>query len=586
MRLALARAAVLGLGLATTACAHVHPKTAATGGRPSVAAETTDPAMARADAIIADVVERYAALVASTSPERATALGLHEGDAELDDRTLSGFEANVAREAKLLEEVESLALPGKPSLHAEIDRELVRRMLRVSIERKRTLAPLETDPSHYLGPVSALFEMLARPEPSDAACARAAVARLEKIPAQIGLAKANLKRPAKLATEVAIEDARGVRAFLESKRAYLVEHAGDVARTKRAVDGAIAAYEDYVGWLGRVLLRRSDGKFAVGRAFFDFLLRESYALEEDADAVRAVGQRAFDRTKTELHRTATRIGGSGATWTELSARSKSKHPTGEELVGVYRREVARARSFLAEKGLVAFPHGEALEVIETPEFARATTQAAYDMPPPLAERGSKGFLFVTPADTSWPAAKQEEYLREHGLANIVDTVTHEAYPGHHLQIAFARRHPSKIRRMVDSDIFCEGWGLYAEELMAEHGFYTPEERLIQLEWMLVRAARVLIDVGLHTGSMTLEEATALLVDEVDLEPVLAKSEVRRYALSATQPLSYVLGAERIRAMRDRYLREVKDDVQAFHEAVLSEGSIPPAFVERAIFAAR
>ena len=115
---------------------------------------------------------------------------------------------------------------------------------------------------------------------------------------------------------------------------------------------------------------------------------------------------------------------------------------------------------------------------------------------------------------------------------------HETYPGHHLQLSFARGNPSLIRKIIDakraavvgSDIFAEGWGLYAEELMGELGYYTDEERLMQLEWTLVRAARVLIDVGLHTRGMTFDDAVKVLTDQVHLEHELAINEVKRLSL--------------------------------------------------------
>ena len=552
---------------------------------PAASSEGATASSDSADRAVAALADRYLALLVENSPEHATSLGIHDQDARLDDRTPAGFEAALAREERFLDELERVTFEGKPSRSAEIDLSLLRRMVRVSVRKAREQRPLQTNPSHYLRPISALFEMLARPAPTNEATARAAILRLEQLPGVVALAKRNLDNPSRAATEAALEDARGVDEFLVHHRPFLEKHGGDAKRARRAVNKAIAAYADYAKWLEKDLLPRSRGQFAMGRDLFEFLLREDYALSEDADEVYAIGKRAFDRAKAELEKAARAIDPDERRWPEVIARLKANHPTPDALVSAYSNETTRARAFLAAKSIVPFPPGEVLEVKETPEFSRATTQAAYDMPPPFDTTTAKGIFLVTPADPSWSAAKQEEYLREHGNGNIVDTVVHEAYPGHHLQVSFARLHPSVVRRVADSNIFCEGWGLYAEELMGEVGYYTPEERLFQLEWALVRAARVLIDVGLHTRSMTIDEAARLLVDEVHLEPVLAEIEARRYALSATQPLSYVLGAEHIRALRDRWTRERGPDLHAFHKAVLSEGSIPPALVEHAIFGA-
>lgn len=228
-----------------------------------------------------------------------------------------------------------------------------------------------------------------------------------------------------------------------------------------------------------------------------------------------------------------------------------------------------------------FPDGEICDVRETPEFLRSTTTAAYDRPPPF-DASTVGIFFVTPVDKTLSAAKQEEMLRENDFGDIVDTAVHEAYPGHHLQLSFARRHPSTIRKVIDSSILSEGWALYSEELMHELGYYTPEERMLQLEWALVRAARVLIDVGLHTKGMTIAEAERILVERVHLEPTLARSEVRRYTESPTQPLSYIVGREIILRMRERYLKDGKS-LKDFHREILSRGTISPVLIAQELF---
>jgi uncharacterized protein (DUF885 family) len=192
---------------------------------------------------------------------------------------------------------------------------------------------------------------------------------------------------------------------------------------------------------------------------------------------------------------------------------------------------------------------------------------------------------VTPVDPSLSPEQQEEVLRENDYADQIDTVVHETYPGHHLQQSFARLHPSLIRKMTDSAIFAEGWGLYAEELMAELGYYTDEQRLMQLEWTLVRAARIILDIGLHTQGMSVDEAIAFLTDRVHLEHELAVSEVKRYTLGPTQPLSYLVGREMIFKMRERY--KARDPaaftLKKFHSELLSHGSIAPGLIAREMF---
>ncbi|MFO0659800.1 MAG: DUF885 domain-containing protein [Polyangiaceae bacterium] len=175
-------------------------------------------------------------------------------------------------------------------------------------------------------------------------------------------------------------------------------------------------------------------------------------------------------------------------------------------------------------------------------------------------------------------------LRENDYGDIVDTAVHEAYPGHHLQLSMARLNPSLIRKMSGPSIFAEGWALYSEELMAELGYYTDEERLMQLEWALVRAARVLIDVGLHTQNMSFEEGVKVLTDIVHLEPTLALSEIKRYTQSPTQPLSYITGREQIFRLRERYKAKMgaRFSLKEFHRELLTRGTLAPGLLAREI----
>jgi uncharacterized protein (DUF885 family) len=175
-------------------------------------------------------------------------------------------------------------------------------------------------------------------------------------------------------------------------------------------------------------------------------------------------------------------------------------------------------------------------------------------------------------------------LRENDHGDQVDTVVHEAYPGHHLQLSFARTHPSLVRKAISPSIFAEGWALYSEELLNELGYYTDEERLAQLQWTLVRAARVVIDVGLHTQGMTFGEAMKILTGRVHLEHELALSEVRRYTADPTQPLTYLVGREMIFKLRDKYKEREgeKYSLKRFHTEVLSHGTIAPGLIAKEI----
>jgi uncharacterized protein (DUF885 family) len=545
---------------------------------------------ANADDAAVDAAERaYMDLLVAIAPEYATSIGIHTHDAELDDYTAAGFDASIAQQEKMLTALKAQFASPRVSVGKKVDLELLMHSLEVAVRVGRELQPDVRSPQSYLAPLGSIFLMIARPYAPAEDRAHAVVARLEKIPDVIAAAKANLKNPPRVWTETAIESTHEAYTFLAQVHAFLeptLPH--DSARVTQALQTAHAAFADYEQFLKKDLLPRSKGDFAAGRPLFDFMLHQSYFLDEDADAVLALGQKLFDATDAQMTELAKKIDPKAKGWPEVAKRAKAKHPTAEDLIPSYKRELDRARAFLVAKDAVPMPPNDDCEVIETPPFERATITAAYDPAPAFDTGTTKGFFFVTPIEPSMSAKEKEQMLRENAHAEQVDTVVHETYPGHHLQLSFSRRHPSIIRKMSATSLFDEGWALYSEELMSELGYYTDEERLIQLEWTLVRAARVIIDVGLHTKGMTFDQAVAILTDKVHLERALALSEVKRYTSDPTQPLAYIVGREKIFALREKYKARDPEHftLKRFHEDLLSHGTIVPALIAEEMFASK
>jgi uncharacterized protein (DUF885 family) len=216
---------------------------------------------------------------------------------------------------------------------------------------------------------------------------------------------------------------------------------------------------------------------------------------------------------------------------------------------------------------------ETLQIRETPAFMRTTVPfAAYDAPAPL-DASRLGNFFVTPD----PQA--------HILADIPGTTWHEAYPGHHLQFVYAKDNPSLVRRLNESPLLSEGWGFYCEELAHETGYYDdPRERLMQLDWRLQRAARVILDTSIHAFGMPYEEAVAFLTDQVGLARSTAEASVNAYTQQPTYFSSYMLGMLEIVRIRKACRARLGErfSLREFHERLLRCGNVPPAQVEAAL----
>jgi uncharacterized protein (DUF885 family) len=276
-----------------------------------------------------------------------------------------------------------------------------------------------------------------------------------------------------------------------------------------------------------------------------------------------------------------------ATWPDLVERARAEHVASPDAVRLaYVNAMERARQFVIYHELVSLPEVESLEIIDTPEFLRPLIPYGAYMPAAPFEREQKGFFIVTPIDDSAPPEVAQKQLQGHNRYHMDIVALHEAYPGHHLQLLHANSHPSRLRRFFVNNTFCEGWALYCEQLMREMGFNEGAlGHLMQLRDQLWRACRVVVDAGLHAGGMTVEEAVRLLVTDACLEEPNAVAEVKRYTMSPTQPMSYLIGKREIMSLRDDYRARMADrfTLRGFHDALLSHGTIPPAYVRREMF---
>src|SRR2546428_217374 len=232
-----------------------------------------------------------------------------------------------------------------------------------------------------------------------------------------------------------------------------------------------------------------------------------------------------------------RPGSPGASVEEAKEIVKSDHPTRfEEALAYTAKAMADAKAFIRQHDLATIPANEELTVIETPAYLRHVIPFAAYNSPARFESHKQGFYMVTPVED------KPEMLREHSYAGTRNTAVHEGYPGHHLQLTCATLNPSYARILADATETTEGWAHYCEDMMKREGFSAdPKTKFVQLLDQIWRACRILIDVDLHTGKMTFDEAVDLLVREAGMERPGAVAEVKRYTYNPAYQLSYLIG---------------------------------------------
>jgi Bacterial protein of unknown function (DUF885) len=532
-----------------------------------------------------DLVEARLRRLVTADPVLGTYLGLHDHDDELGDASREALLDELAADRvhlSAIEGIDPVDLSETVAFERELELHNVRRAILdldvVRIWERRSLA-LDT-----VG--DGLFLSFARDYAPLGQRLATIAGRLEAVGPYLEQAPSRATVPqVRNWQAIEIEAAAELPAFIDEilAAADLPEAAGPAfgaperRRLGRAADAARVAIELYGQSLEDRLSEGTDD-WPVGSDVHDQLVGHRAFDGLDADDILAIGWEQLEREKAGRVAVAREID-SNATEAEVVDRIKSDQPTDfAAALAAYRDTMHRARTFLREQDLATVPDDERVEVIETPEYLRRVVPfAAYFSPAPF-DRDPVGLYIVTPSVGHDPNA-----MREHNFASISNTSIHEAYPGHHLQLDVARRHPSLTRLMTEAPEFVEGWGMYSELMMREQGFDAdPAFRLMVHTDAIWRACRIILDVRMHRGELSIAEATDFLVEHTGFERANAAAEVGWYTYRPTYPLSYLLGRTLLLKLRaDEQARlGAAFSLRDFHDALLRNGSLPISFQRR------
>ena len=364
--------------------------------------------------------------------------------------------------------------------------------------------------------------------------------------------------------------------------------------------------------------------FAAGESEYDWALRHNLHLTSTAAELYAEVWPVVEAARAEMIALARQIAaahhwqtagagaGAGAVRAVFEQLERDAPQSDAEMLEGYARAGERIIAYARSTGLFEVPADYRLDVLLTPPPLRASIPgAAYDPAPPFRQTGV-GRFYVT------PTGDNAALLRgQHDYASMADLAAHEGFPGHdwHFRVMTQYRDAiSPLRWLLPGAVedsssmwqdamATEGWGLYAEALLAEaapgapHGFYTPEERLYELRAKLLRDLRVRIDTGIHTGRLRFEDAVTLYSEVVDFLPGscqdaaalkadlkqascnAARQGVARCARWPTQAITYRLGREQIVALRRRAQLELgtRFSERRFHLELMRQGPIPAGY---------
>jgi hypothetical protein len=514
------------------------------------------------------------------NPTTATSAGIHTYDGQLEDYSKIGVSKREAELKKFQSEFSKL--PASP------DRDLVLNSIRAGLLEIETVRMWERNPDNYSsGITNSAFVIMSRTFAPPEARLKVLTARERLMPQVLADARANLKNPPRIYTEVAIEQMQGNISFFRNDVPLAFKAVTDAALLKdfqAANSAVIAALGDYEKWLKEDLLPRSKGDFRLGAANYAKKLLYEEMVDIPLDHLLKIGYDDLHKNQKAFAETAARVDRS-KTPQQILAELEKDHPTGDKLLDTFRGTLTGLREFIEAHKIVTIPSPVPPILEETPPFMRALTFASMDTPGPYETVAKEAFFNVTLPEKGWPADRVEDFLGAFNRGTIISTAIHEAYPGHYVQFLWMQHVDSKVRKLLGANSNAEGWAHYSEQMMLDEGYASedPRIKLGQLQDALLRDARYIVGIEMHTGKRTFDQGIEFFEKEGYQTHETAVREAKRGTSDATY-LYYTLGKLQIMKLREDYrkLKGSSFSLEEFHDSFMKQGFPPIKIVRKAL----
>src|SRR4051812_268582 len=501
--------------------------------------------------------------------------GLHTWDNRLTDYSPAKINERNQHVRKLLDQVR--AMPGaKWPKEDRIDWLLFRAQLENSDFGTRVLQSENRDPQLYVGEcATGIFSLLKKEYDAPQKRALAATERLKAMPAMLAQGERNLQKPVKLFAKLAIESARSIDPLFNES---LMTLARDLAPAERealvkARDAALAAIHGFADRLEKRVPSMVD--FApMGTANYNYYLKHVLLLPLDADQVAMLG-----RAELARYRALESLLPDPSLADPDPARSKNIPPDQASFLAAYESREQEMIAFIKEHHVLTIPdYLGRFEIRQLPEAFKPTSPGGFMNPPGLYDKDASGFYFIPTYDP-----KSKNFYIRAAIEDPRPILGHEGIPGHFFQISIANHLPNEIRRQHYDNTFGEGWALYTEEMLMRTGLY-PDNSAAQgqiLRLSRYRSARIGVDVNLHTGKWTFEQAVQHFMEGGGLDREAAEGEAAGAASSPTQKISYIVGKWQIMNLLGRYKDKQGENFRLgqFHDDLIKNGSLPLSIVE-------
>jgi uncharacterized protein (DUF885 family) len=530
------------------------------------------------------------------NPTEGTSAGLHQYDGKMENYSSASLEKEAAALRIYAKKV--AAFPAaKLDLSGEGDREFLLGTIRSQLLTLETIRPWQKDPDFYSSGISnSAFTIIERDyAPADVRLA-ALIAREKQMPAALEAARENLANPPKIFTDIALEQLPGIISFFQND----IPAAFTSVKDRKLQDefhvsnaAVIEALTHYEQWLKTDVLPKSNGDFRIGAATFSAKLRDDEMANIPLDRLLTIAYADLHKNQEQFRQIAHELDPS-KTPMQVLGELQTDHPAPDQLLGKFQNTFNNLIQFIREKQIVSIPSDVQPTLEDTPAFMRATTFASMDSPGAYETGSHKAYFNVTVPGADETPQERAESMAAFNIGTIVSTSAHEAYPGHYVQFLFMPQIHSRVRKMLYSSSNVEGWAHYCEQMMLDEGYGQPgwgakdarEAKLIrlgQLSDALLRDARFIVGIKMHTQGMTIDQAVDFFQKEGYQTRATGLVETKRGAGDPTY-LYYTLGKLMILKLRaDVQQKEgATFSLEKFHNEFLLQGGVPLPVVRRAM----
>ncbi|MBB6245564.1 DUF885 domain-containing protein [Rhodanobacter sp. A1T4] len=526
-----------------------------------------------------------------TNPTMATADGLHDFDAKLEDYSRAGVDANVKALQQWQTKVAAID-PAKLGERVRGDRELVLNNIRSTLLTLQTIRPWQKNPDIYSsGITNSAFTLMERKFAPQETRLRDLIAREQLMPAVLADAHKNLDNPPLIYTQIALQQLPGLVQFFQKDVPSAFTDVTDAALKKQFADSnaaVIKSLQDYQTWLKTEVLPRSHGDFRIGTVAFRDKLKYDEMVNIPLDQLIAIDMANMKQNQQAFAEVAKQLDPS-KTPQQVLAELGSDYPASDKILDTFRATFNNLVGFIQQKQIITIPSDVRPIVEETPPFMRAITFASMDTPGPYETVAKEAYFNVTLPEPDWTAQRTKEFMAQFSYPVISAIATHEAYPGHYIQFLWMHKLDDRARKLLGATTNVEGWAHYCEQMMLDEGlaaYVYPNDkhqqlllRLGQLQDALLRNARFVVGIKLHTGQMTMDQAIDFFVKQGYQSRTVGEVETKRGTSDPTY-LYYTLGKLQIMKLRtDLAAKEGKNfNLQQFHDSFMQQGFAPIAIV--------